>query len=302
MGDAAHLAQLGQERDDKAAARWYRLAAEQDPVAAWHLGSMAEAGEGMPQDTAMAMKWYRQAAAKDEPDALFRLAEVARDGRLARPSDAAEAERLFRRGGRMASRRPGDPGCRMRNRRPRAMRRLQAWREAADRAEPAAFDRLGRAYRDGELGLAVDDAEAGSGSSAPWIRAMRTATLDMARCCCSAAAERPTRRARWRCTAERRRGSTEAEAKLGGVYWVGAAGIAKDRAEAVRHYQIAAHAGNVVAERMLAVAYGTGDGVARDEAQQLALGAQSGRTGRCGVAEYPWLSDSDRGRRDVRLR
>ena len=35
------------------------------------------------------------------------------------------------------------------------------------------------------------------------------------------------------------------------VYWVGAPGIAKDRAEAVRHYQIAAQADNVDAERML---------------------------------------------------
>ncbi len=43
LGDAAHLGQLAQMRDEQAAVRWYRLAAEHDPVAAWHLASMAEA-------------------------------------------------------------------------------------------------------------------------------------------------------------------------------------------------------------------------------------------------------------------
>jgi hypothetical protein len=63
------------------------------------------------------------------------------------------------------------------------------------------------------------------------------------------------------------------------VYWVGAPGIAKDRAEAVRHYQIAAQAGNVDAERMLSEAYGTGDGIAHDDAQQLAWARKAAEHG-----------------------
>jgi TPR repeat protein len=74
-------------------------------------------------------------------------------------------------------------------------------------------------------------------------------------------------------------GSPTAEANIAGVYWVGAAGVTKDRVEAVRHYQIAAKGGNVVAERMLAIAYGTGDGVERDDAQQLAWARKAAAQG-----------------------
>ena len=74
-------------------------------------------------------------------------------------------------------------------------------------------------------------------------------------------------------------GNAAAEANIGGFYWTGAAGVAKDRAEAVRHYEVAARAGNVVAERMLSVAYGTGDGVGHDDAQQLAWARKAAEQG-----------------------
>ena len=83
-------------------------------------------------------------------------------GRSARPRpDQAEAERLFRRAaehgqatalanlGLLREANGGDDEA-----------ALRTWRDAANRGVPEACDRLGRAYRDGELGLAVDDAEA----------------------------------------------------------------------------------------------------------------------------------------------
>ena len=162
MGDAAHLAQLGQRRDDAAAVRWYRLAAEQDPGAAWRLGTMAEAGEGMAQDDAEALKWYQMAAAHGSAGcaaaagarrrATARSArrgsggsgEAVPSGRRVRPVAGAGGPR-------------GDAGSR---RRRSERRRCACYREAAEHGVPEACDRLGRAYRDGDLGLTVDDAEA----------------------------------------------------------------------------------------------------------------------------------------------
>jgi TPR repeat protein len=147
---------------------------------------------------------------------------------------------------------------------------LRTWREAADKGVPEACDRLGRAYRDGELGLTADDVEArkwfqkaadlGDAGGALNLGAMlmlgRGGSVDQAAAL-----------ALYRRAADQ--GSATAEANIAGVYWLGTADVPKDRAEAVRHYQIAAKGGNVVAERMLSVAYGTGDGIERDEVQQL---------------------------------
>jgi hypothetical protein len=157
---------------------------------------------------------------------------------------------------------------------------LRSWREAADRGVPAACDRLGRAYRDGELGLTPDDVQArhwflraadlGDPGGALNLGAMlmlgRGGKVDEAGAL-----------ALYRRAAEQ--GSATAEANIAGVYWVGTATTPKDRAEAVRHYLLAAKGGNVVAERMLSVAYGTGDGIAHDDAQQLAWAREAAEHG-----------------------
>ena len=303
MGDAAALGQLGQRRDIASAVRWYRLAADADPVAAYRLGVLAETGDGMAKDPAEALKWFRAAAAQYQPDALLRLAEAARDGSLGVPKDPAEAERLFKSAadhgqptalltlGAMREGAGGDDVSAQRS-----------WREAADRGVPEACDRLGRAYRDGELGLAVDDAEArhwfqraadlGDADGALNLGAM----LMVGR---GGPADEAGAMALYRRAADL--GSATAEANIAGVYWVGTETTPKDRQEAVRHYRIAAKGGNVVAARMLSVAYGTGDGAERDEIRQLAWARVAAERGR-GVAEHRRLSDPDRRRRHLRLR
>ncbi len=55
----------GLARDPEAAAKWFRLAAEQGLPAAQHLlGQAFEYGEGVPKDLAEAVRWYRRAAAQ----------------------------------------------------------------------------------------------------------------------------------------------------------------------------------------------------------------------------------------------
>ena len=115
----------------------------------------------MPADPVEALKWYRVAAAQDEPDALLRLAEAARDGTLGQARNDAEAEKLFRRAAQH-----GQPvalldlGMLRETGGGNKSAALRVYLEAARNNVPEACDRLGRAYRDGELGLTVDDVEA----------------------------------------------------------------------------------------------------------------------------------------------
>ena len=91
------------------------------------------------------------------------------------------------------------------------------------------------------------------------------------------AVDEPGALAQYRSAAER--GNITAEANIGGIFWVGAAGVAKDRTEAVRHYHIAAMGGNAVAARMLSIAYGSGDGVPPNDAEQLAWARKAAELG-----------------------
>lgn len=64
----------GVARNNDEALKWYRLAAEQNVVAAWHnLGRSYNFGTGVEQDYAKAEEWYRKAAEKGHMDAMFFL-------------------------------------------------------------------------------------------------------------------------------------------------------------------------------------------------------------------------------------
>ena len=139
--------------------------------------------------------------------------------------------------------------------------------------------RLGRAYRDGELGVAVDDAEArkwfqrAADLGDPGGALNLGALLMLGR---GGPVDEAGALALYRRAAEQ--GSLAAEANIGGIYWTGAAGVEKNRTEAVKHYPaVAAEGGNVVAERMLSVVL-TAPAMAldRDDAKQLDWAPQSG--------------------------
>ncbi|MBM3518860.1 MAG: sel1 repeat family protein, partial [Alphaproteobacteria bacterium] len=83
--------------DDAEAARWYRLAAEQDLAQAQNnLGVMYEYGRGVPQDYVQAHKWYNLAASRSP--ASDDVAVKNRDIVAAKmtPAQIAEAQRLAR--------------------------------------------------------------------------------------------------------------------------------------------------------------------------------------------------------------
>jgi TPR repeat protein len=64
----------GVERDNDAALKWFRLAADQNVIAAWHnLGRSYNFGTGVEQDYATAEQWYRKAAEQGHMDAMFFL-------------------------------------------------------------------------------------------------------------------------------------------------------------------------------------------------------------------------------------
>ncbi len=83
------------QRDHGEAARWFRLAANDDvPAGQAALGYLHEQGLGVTQDFGQALTWYRRAAEEKHPWAQYRLGMMYRDGRgVTRNSD--EAVRLL---------------------------------------------------------------------------------------------------------------------------------------------------------------------------------------------------------------
>src|SRR5690606_19557462 len=66
-----------------------------DPQAQYLLGTLYEAGRGIPADPLIAMAWYMSAADSGVPEASFRLGEIYRDGQQW-PQSYADAAESFR--------------------------------------------------------------------------------------------------------------------------------------------------------------------------------------------------------------
>ena len=65
-----------------AAARWYRMAAEQGTAGAqFNLGFMYYTGEGVLKDDAEAVRWYRMAAEQGDAGAQYNLGVMYANGR-----------------------------------------------------------------------------------------------------------------------------------------------------------------------------------------------------------------------------
>ncbi|MGZ4779630.1 MAG: hypothetical protein ACXV5L_10555, partial [Thermoanaerobaculia bacterium] len=71
----------GVTKDLEEAARWYRLAADQEYSAAQrNLGLMYQTGEGVVKDPAQAQRWLRKAAEQGDDDAQYDLGRMLLDG------------------------------------------------------------------------------------------------------------------------------------------------------------------------------------------------------------------------------
>jgi TPR repeat protein len=83
-------------KDERAAVRWYRAAAEQgDADAQFYLGVMLANGWGVPKDEREAVRWYRAAAEQGNAEAQFNLGVMLANGQGV-PKDEREAVRWYR--------------------------------------------------------------------------------------------------------------------------------------------------------------------------------------------------------------
>ena len=86
----------GAPQDYKEAAKWYRLAADQNHAGAQkHLGELYEAGQGVTRDEAQAAKWYQRAAEQGYAEAQYSLAVLYVIGQGVTRNDV-EAVRWYR--------------------------------------------------------------------------------------------------------------------------------------------------------------------------------------------------------------
>jgi hypothetical protein len=85
----------GVPQDYGEAAKWYRKAAEQgDAHAQNNLGTMYEVGQGVPQDYGEAAKWYRKAADQGAARAQYNLGSLYDTGQGV-PQDYVEAYKWY---------------------------------------------------------------------------------------------------------------------------------------------------------------------------------------------------------------
>jgi hypothetical protein len=191
----AYLEGTGVSKDANEAIKWFKKAADRGNAnAQFSLGGIYALSEDIPRDDAKAAKWYRMAADQGNADAQNCLGFMYDAGRGV-PKDSAEAVRWYR--------------------------------KAADQGNAAAQSNLGLMYADGD-GVPKDGAEA-----VKWYRM---------------AADQ---------------GDAGGQYNVGLMYAKGN-GVAKDSAEAVKWYRKAADHGNALAQFSLGWMYDTGDGVAKD--------------------------------------
>lgn len=78
----AYAEALGKNKNDRAAAEWYRLAANNGHVLAAHnMGNIHFSGTGVSQDDAMAVVWWTQAAQAGDAIVQYRLGQMYEQGR-----------------------------------------------------------------------------------------------------------------------------------------------------------------------------------------------------------------------------
>ena len=285
LGAIARNGELGRVRDDIEALRQFQLAALAGfPEGQANLASMLENGSGTDRDPGAALVLWRKAADQGLNFALNRLGNAAREGALGMPPDDAEAVRLYRRAADagMADARANlafmlETG-RGADRDPDAA--LTLLRQAADQGSAYARNRLGAALQNGGLGLPPDDREAlrwyrlaaeqdyvDAAYNLGWMYLYGRGTDEDA-----AQAEKWYGRAA-------ALGNLRAEAALGDIAWFGMAGRTQDRAEAVKHYHVAAEGGIASAQYMLSLAYRLGQGVIADESQMFVWARKAAEQG-----------------------
>ena len=219
--------------EHKAAAEWYRKAAEQGyAYAQFNLGVCYKRGQGVAQDYAAAVKWYRKAADQGDAYAQHNLGGCYYAGQGV-AQDYNEAVRLYRlaadQGYAKAQFNLGYCYAKGQGVAQDYAAAVNWYRKAAEQGNAHAQHNLGYCYENGQ-GVAQDYAAA-----AEWYRK---------------AAEQ---------------GDADAQHNLGYFYYAGQ-GVAQDYAAAVKWYRLAADQGYANAQNNLGYCYKHGQGVAKDYA------------------------------------
>jgi TPR repeat protein len=222
----------GLPKDDREAARLFKLAADQgNALAQSKLGAFYKDGlGGLPKDYREAARLFKLAADRGEPFAQAELGVFYKDGLGGLPKDDREAARLFKlaadRGDAFAQ---GELGVFYKDGLgglPKDYREAaRLFKLAADRGEPFAQGELGVFYKDGLGGLPKDYREA--------ARLFKLAAD---------------------------RGEPFAQGELGAFYKDGLGGLPKDYREAARLFKLAADRGDAFAQGELGVFYKDGLG------------------------------------------
>ena len=232
MGSALYLGKLGLEKNASEAAKWWRMAAEQDFAPAQNnLAVCFALGQGVMKDASESAKWYRKAAEQNYALSQSNLGACYASGQGVE-KDYEEAVRWYRKA--IEQNHPlaqSNLGFCYANGQGVGMDYVEAvkwYRKAADQNLALAQYNLGFCYRNGR-GLVKDDVEA-----VAWYR--RAAEQDY----------------------------FPAQSNLGLCYQNGW-GMRKNAAEAVRWYRRAAEQNYAMAQHNLAVCYENGDGVLKDQ-------------------------------------
>jgi TPR repeat protein len=221
----------GVAADPKAAATWYRRAAETGYIDAMNgLAYCYDTGVGVKENDSVAVSWFRKAAEAGSSGGMARLGDFYQSGRGV-PKNPSEAVKWYR--------------------------------KAADLGDAVGQTRLGECHTSGD-GVPKDLTEAINWyqKAADQGYAQAQILLGIAYEFGDGVTEDATMAAKWyRMAAEQ--GDAEGQANLGDCYRHGE-GVPEDAAVAVKWYRLAAEQGEVSGQNGLGLCYDEGKGVLKD--------------------------------------
>ncbi|MGE0045723.1 MAG: TIR domain-containing protein [Hyphomonadaceae bacterium] len=252
IGYAFEVGEDGVAKNERKAARLYKLAADQgNPPAQTHLAYMYEDGRGgLPKDEREAARLYKLAAERGYPAAQNNLALMYENGRGVLPKDEDEAARLYKlaadRGDAFAQTKLALMYQQGRGGLPKSEREaVRLYKLAADQGDALAQSILGAMYESGWGGLAKDEREA--------VRLYMLAA---------------------------NQGDAGGQDNLGTMYEHGLGGLPKDEHTAVAYYKGAADQGDAGGRVHLGMMYAKGrGGLPKDEREAMRLYRLAARDG-----------------------
>lgn len=279
------------QKDDQAAVRAYRLAAEQgDASAQAMLGFLHEQGRGgLAKNDLEAVRLYKLAADQGQAGAQFNLGVFNEVGRGGLPKDDRAAARLYKlaadQGHVDAQLALGMLNAYNRGGLSDDREAVRLFRLAADKGQVGAQSMLGFFYEQGRGGLAKDDREAARLYKLAADKGQPGAQFNLGVFYAVGRGGLPKDDREsvrlYRLAADQ--GNANAQVALGASYMTGRGGLTKDEREAARLYGLAADQGNAEGQLNLGVLHSNGLGGMSDDREALRLFRAAAETGNAGA-------------------